>query len=278
MILLTSLLLIGMLWGCKEDRIPDNDMVNIFVEVFITDATVSTSKISTKFAKKDTIEYYQPIYTRMGYSDVQFTNTIDYYLSNQVILDKVLDKVVNELSRLETEKDPRNKQSEEEEEIVDKDNLWKGKRKWTLPKDGKQEKILFKIPTQGPGIYTVSANVSIYPDDESLNPELTTWFYAEDGSEEGFKLNVQSLQYEKDTVSKEVKISNLLRDSTITHFEGFLLNHNPKEGEWQKKAEVSNISIKFSPLPNLPERRKGIIKVEKLDEKNEAIEKKLSPR
>ena len=131
----------------------------------------------------------------MGYSDEQFNTTIDYYLEHLDELDKVLDKVVNELSRLETEKNPRNKEKEEsEEELIDKDNLWKGNQKWSLPKDGKQEKIPFKIPTLGTGVYTVSVSVTYFPEDESLNPELSTWFYADDGSEEGFKLNTQSLR------------------------------------------------------------------------------------
>lgn len=279
LILIPIILLLGALSGCKEERIPDKDMVNIFVEVFITDATVTTSKLSIKYAKRDSIEYYQPIYSKMGYSDEQFLNTIDYYLENYEVLDNVLDKVVNELSRLETEKNPRNKQSEEEdEEVVDKDNLWNGKRKWTLPNDGKQEKISFRIPTKGLGVYTVSAKVSFAPEDESLNPELTTWFFTDDGSEEGFKLNVQSTQYVKDSVSKEVKISNILSDPTITYFEGFIMNHQPKEGDWEKRVEVTNISIKYSPLPRLPDRRKGIIKVEKEDQEKDVGKNKISPR
>lgn len=268
-------------WSCKEERIPDNDMVKIFVEVFITDATVTSSKLSIKYAKRDTIEYYRPIYSKMGYSDEQFNTTIDYYLEHLDELDKVLDKVVNELSRLETEKNPRNKEREEsEEEVIDKDNLWKDNQKWSLPTDGKQEKIPFKIPTLGTGVYTVSVSVTYFPEDESLNPELSTWFYADDGSEEGFKLNTQSLRYEKDSIRKEMKLSNILRDSTITHFEGFILNHEPKDGDWQKRVEITSISIKFSPLPRLPDRRKGIIRVEKEDEKDQKVKdnNKLVPR
>ena len=60
-----------------------------------------------------------------------------------------------------------------------------------------------------------------------------------------------------------MKLSNILQDSTITHFEGFILNHEPKDGDWQKRVEITSISIKFSPLPRLPDRRKGIIRVEK---------------
>ncbi len=271
-------LLSSVLGSCKESRIPDNDMVKILVDVFITDALISSSKLSIEFSKRDSIEYYQPIYSSMGYSETQFINTIDYYLDNHDVLDKVLDKVVNELSRLETERIAREKQLQEEKKEEDKNNLWKRKQNWILPKDGKKETLAFKIPINGVGVYTISADVRVMPTDESINPEMIVWFYSDDDSEEGFRLDVKSEQYIKDSISRTVTITNILNDSTVTHIMGFIMNHQPKLGDWQKNADISNISIRFSVLPSKRDRDKGFMKVENKDKEIPTKMKELVPR
>jgi hypothetical protein len=264
-ILILAIVLSSLLTGCKESRIPDSDMVTIFVEVFITDALVTTTKLSIKYSKRDSIEYYKPIYSKLGYSDEEFISTIDYYMDNQDVLDKVLDKVVNELVILETERNAKKIRAKEEKEEEELNNLWKRKKEWILPKDGKKESLAFMIPIKGVGVYSISANVKVMPDDESINPEMTVWFYSDDSTEVGFRLNVKSTQYLKDSISREIKITNILTDSTATHIMGYFMNHQPQDGDWQKSAEISNISIRVFPLPSLINYNQGFMKTIKLD-------------
>ena len=206
--------------SCKKSRIPDNDMVKILSQVFITDAVVTTTHLSAMYSKRDTIEYYKPIYSKMGYTEAQFLNTIDFYLNNYEVFEKVLDKVVNELVRLETEKSVK---LEVVKDVVPekRENLWDNKTTWVLPEDGNQEMLGFKIPVKGLGTYTISADVKVNPNDESLNPEMKVWFYADDGTDEGFILNQRSHQYLKDGKSVKVNITSILNDTTITHFAGY---------------------------------------------------------
>ncbi|MFO8021239.1 MAG: DUF4296 domain-containing protein, partial [Perlabentimonas sp.] len=140
-IFLIALLIIGLAnSGCKKERIPERDMAQVFAEIFITDATIESSKLSLRYTKKDTIEYYKPIYSSMGYTEEQFNNTIQFYADNPEVLDKVLDKAINILSRIETEHLAQMTREAKEEEAQ---GLWEGKRNWRLPEDGKQETIEF---------------------------------------------------------------------------------------------------------------------------------------
>jgi hypothetical protein len=181
-------------------------------------------------------------------------------MENPEVLDKVLDKVVNELVMLETEKDTRKISAREEEEASN--NLWKRKKEWILPRDGRKESLAFKIPIKEVGVYTLSADVRVMPSDESINPEMIVWFFSDDSTDEGFRLNVKSTQYLKDSISREIKITNILTDSTVTYIMGYFMNHQPQNGDWQKNTKISNISIRFSPLPLLRDHNRGFMKTE----------------
>jgi hypothetical protein len=101
---IVGLVCLSLTYSCKQATIPEKDMVPIISEMFITDAVVSAADFSMKFVKRDTIEYYKPIYTKYGYSDNQFYKTIDFYINNPNKLDGIMDKVINHLSKLEAMK------------------------------------------------------------------------------------------------------------------------------------------------------------------------------
>lgn len=262
--------------SCKKSRIPDDDMVKILAQVFITDASVTTTHLSSFYSKRDTIEYYEPIYSKMGYSETQFLNTIDFYLNNYEVFEKVLDRVVNELVRLESEKDVKPELTKVEEPKV-KENLWDRKTSWTFPQDGNQEMLWFKIPVKGLGSYTISADVKVNPNDESLNPEMKVWFFADDGTEDGFILNQRSHQYYKDGKFVKASITSLLSDTTISHFAGYVMNHAPFTGSWVKSAEIKNIMIEYKPLPTTPKALRTLKGTEILEKKKTSEDPSMVP-
>ena len=250
----TATICIGLLTvlapGCKQKHIPQKDMVSILSEIFITDATTNTSYLAIKFSRKDTIEYYKPIFSKYSYTEEEFVYTLNYYLDNPDEFEKLLDKVIGKLSVLETEKaqslEEDNKPEQEREEI--EGNLWTRKRNWELPKNGSKERLYFKIPTQGAGLYTVSADVLVQPDDEAISPSMHVWFYTEEEPPD-FRFNPKKEEYLKDGEKRTVTIRSMLTDTTMTHFMGYLIDHQPRTGKWAKHADVSNITIIYTPLP-----------------------------
>jgi len=128
-------------------------------------------------------------------------------------------------------------------------NLWKQKKGWVLPKDGKQESIDFVIEVKGLGEYIIMADVAVYPSDGSTNPALVSWFYFDDGSEKGLRMDEKIVYYIKDGVTRTINLTNALTDTMATHFAGCFMHHQAKEGKWEKRSEVKNISINYNPLP-----------------------------
>ncbi len=299
-IFLIALLIIGLAnSGCKKERIPERDMAQVFAEIFITDATIESSKLSLRYTKKDTIEYYKPIYSSMGYTEEQFNNTIQFYADNPEVLDKVLDKAINILSRIETEHLAQMTREAKEEEAQ---GLWEGKRNWRLPEDGKQETIEFKIPLHGSGEYTISAEVRILFKDKSINPRMVAWFHADSLNakqdtadiqpgdtlnnklEKADTLKTDTLQkqwvdYQTDGINRAYNLTLTLTDTTYTHIKGEIMSHSEQENDdWDKSAVINNISVYYTP-PKKPWYKRGIKPAEKLVKDDSSSKKeRLKPR
>ncbi|MDD2278268.1 MAG: DUF4296 domain-containing protein [Bacteroidales bacterium] len=236
--------------GCKEKHIPKKDMVSILSEVFITDAITNTSNLTLKLSRKDSIEYYKPIIEKYGYTEDVFVKTVNYYMDNPRELEELLDKVVGQLSIIETVKSQAlSREIEKEEEIENQEgNLWTNKKSWKLPEDGGNERLYFKVPTQGAGLYSVSADVIVKPEDESLSPSMHVWFYTEEEPPD-YRFSPKQEEYLKDGEKRTVILRCMLTDTTMTHFVGYIIDNQPQTGRWLKHAEISKISIRFTPMP-----------------------------
>jgi hypothetical protein len=245
--------------------IAEGDMVIILSEVFITDAVVSSSIYSYRFSKRDSIDYYKPIYTKLGYSQDQFIVSIEYYIDNPQALDKILDKVVSQLAKLESEiesKEAREKDEALRQTIKDPNNLWDKNTRWVFPRDGLQDSLYFRLKTKGIGTYRLSADVKVLENDESIEPYVEIWFMRDTISHPKEKLNIKYEQYLKNSKVKEITITSIVTDTTINYMEGVLLGHLPQSGDWQKYAEISNIYILFTPLPVIRDKDKHLLKVD----------------
>lgn len=236
--------------GCKPAIIPEQDMVKILAKVFLVDAAVSSPHLAGIYHRKDSIEYYYEIYGPMGYTQEQFYASMEYYVRNPSKLDKILDRVVNELSRQETEIGAELNISRQKQEEERRLNLWpKPKKQWDLPKDGNQTTVDYKVDLKGIGEYIITVDVVVFPEDQSLNPALASWFYHDNGTPEGAIIGKKSYAYQKDGVSRTITQININADTLSTHLMGNLMHHDPKPGEWKKKSTIKNISVAFNPLP-----------------------------
>ncbi len=223
-------------------------MVVILTEVFITDATVTSPGLSLKYSRRDSIEYYKPIYEKLGYCEAQFLASIDHYTENPQLLDKLLDRVISQLSQRETEIEKQI--IRQREAYLDSTNLWKGPKNIVLPIDGKHDSIPFSIPVAGLGTYKVTAIINFLPADSTLNPTAKAWFLGDTTGRVSDTIEVKhqlkTITYDKQNSPINLELALELSDSLYTHFEGLIVAHQPREGEWEKHIEISNIHISYT--------------------------------
>lgn len=246
-----ALIVIIFIISCRSKTIiPKRDMVSLLVKIQILDAAILNSdlKHDNNSNKDDNLDFYSKTIQSFGYTEAQFDSSLRYYASNSKAFDAIYDEVIIELSKIEMKMIAENK-VKEDAAIDTLKNLWPLKPLWQVPADGTINPIAFELPVVGEGIYTVSADITIYPDDESVDPSLTAYFFFDDKSEKGNISERIFKKLSKDGIQRNHKIRIELKNSLVTHMKGFILEHHNSNAEFKKHASASNIKITYTPFP-----------------------------
>jgi hypothetical protein len=237
--------------SCRStDVIPPKDMASILVKFHLIDATVSRSDLRKTYFNKDSIDYYAKAIQSFGYTQNQFDSSLKYYTNNPILFDAIYDKVIIELSNIETKVAT---ESMAVKDSVVKDtlqNLWNLNAIYELPTDGPRASVDYKIPTKGPGIYTISAEVMLYQDDQSINPAMTAYFFFDDQSKEGKRSQFTTKLFQKMKHPQTYTIQMELRNSLVTHLRGSLLGDYNSDPNYIKHIRAWNISVHYKPFPH----------------------------
>jgi hypothetical protein len=235
-------------FSCRTSNvIPEKDMISILVNIYLTDATITSPQLRPIYFGKDTIDYYAKTLSKVGYTSAQFDSSLNYYAKNPKQLDAIYDKVIIELSKKQTE---LVQASKADSVVIDTlKNLWTLKANYKLKLDSLGDFIIFEIPVVGLGTYTFNYNLLIFPDDESLNPQSKIYFYYDNKSENGNISNYTVTPYTKDGKKREIKTVMNLKNSLVTHLKGVLLDYNNTNKNFKSHANVTNIRVTYKPNP-----------------------------
>lgn len=243
---LVLLLVIILVASCgQKTAIPEKDMVSILAKIQILDASIQHHKYRNKFFEKDTIDYYSKTIESFGYTKAQFDSSLSFYTRNPKILDAIYDKVIIELSKVETKISALSKERLDSLERDTVMNYWNLKKRIEFPKDEDLGTVDFSIPVKGLGVYTVYAEVCIFEDDRTLNPEMEAFFFFDDKSKNGNKSSFTSSRYSKgnDTLVYSVQLE--LKNSLVTHLKGSLFAHSNSGQKIARHAVFTNIKVNF---------------------------------
>lgn len=134
------LLIVVLLSSCiKKFKTPDyviphDKMINIIIDLHITDGLLTVNNVRRNLAK-DSIRYYNAIFSNYGYTRSDFDTSIYYYSENIDEYDKIYEEVLNRLNEMETNL-KQESVAEEEKKLADKEK--KANRKERL-NDTKEE-------------------------------------------------------------------------------------------------------------------------------------------
>jgi hypothetical protein len=105
---LIFVLLAIFLSSCFQDKAPENviseeDMVEIIIDMHLTDGLFTITKVRKDLAQKDSLNYYNEIFLKYGYTRQDFDTSVYYYSKNINEYDKIYQEVLNRLNEMETE-------------------------------------------------------------------------------------------------------------------------------------------------------------------------------
>jgi len=223
----------------KSEVIPEDEMVEILGDLYLTDGLLNYPPIRTDFSKKDSVENYVDVIRKHGYTKEKVDKSIEYYfIDKPKKYSSIYDRVIEKLSGMEADVI---RQLSQEANL--NRNLWNGERSYSLPDVGVSNPVEFSVETAGLGEYVLKARITLYKDDQSIDPHIAVWFWYDDGTEEGMKIPWDKYELAKTGKPVTVTLRKALTDPKVTHIRGRLLNHDEQPGHWEKHAMVTNITI-----------------------------------
>jgi hypothetical protein len=249
-IIMASFAAICMLMACgpsdsnKPDRkmlIPEDKLVAILTDTYLTTGMMDVQAMRETWGQRDSILNYIDVIRSHGYTYEQLEETLRYYFTDKPKkLAKIYDRVTGNLLALEVKV---------ENERIDADsipdNLWTGKAEYIFPGEFPRDSIWFDIPAEAPGEYVIKADIKVYEDDGSLDPRVTVYFFTSDSLGVKVRNDWDEIRLEKNGRVQKIEARKTLKTAGNTSIRGWLLNHTPQDGTWQKHATVGNISIKL---------------------------------
>ena len=228
----------------KSEVIPVDELVPILVEMHLADGLFQAVNMRVKYPGRDSISNYLDILKKYNVSKEIFDRTIEFYENDPDKLNDLYEEVISELTKFQSEVQQIGRQKLPDDQMV---NIWNLKAIWHLPDDGMTNCIEFNIPVSEPGNYILSAIIRMHLDDGSNNPRVTAYFWFDDGTESGFRIPFESSPIEKNSRIRTHSLSLNLENTRVTHIRGFLLDHDPKSGHWEKHADILNVKLQVIP-------------------------------
>lgn len=113
-------LIICILSACSSEKVPDyvipkDDMVEIIVDIHLTDGLMTMTRIRQATLKKDSLNLYDEIFIKYGYTREDFDTSIYYYSYNINKYDDIYNDVLNKLSEMEAKEKEENLNKESRE-------------------------------------------------------------------------------------------------------------------------------------------------------------------
>lgn len=223
----------------KRPTISEKQLVDILVDVHLTDASLSSKNIYTRRGNYLPSYYYNSIYEKYGISPTQFDSCINYYGRHSQRFNQLYDQVIDSLNRLETKLKIEMQKTTERLDTV---NLWNQKDTLILP-DSVFSHLPFNIPTPQKGVYTLKAEIKLFLDDETDSPQFRIYFWKADTTSQGARRFFKPIQLIRDGKFHKYEAQMELPDSTYTHLKGEMLFGTNKDKDYNQHAEVRNIFI-----------------------------------
>jgi hypothetical protein len=248
LLILMSLVLINSSCGSRRSKldrrnlIPENKLVPILTDIYLTDGLLGMPRISIRYPMLDSISTYSNEVEKYGYTKETLDKSLKYYfIKNPRKLIKIYDKVLGILSEMESriQKDILSSRGEP-------GSLWTGPVSLSFPDPTGIDSTVFDITLNRSGTYTLTANVTIFPDDQSLNPGLTAFTCHPDSIETGRRNFIEPVYYVKDGHEHRYIVIFSVPPKTTLRIRGNLYDFANNPDDWEKHLLIKNIAVTYA--------------------------------
>ncbi len=179
----------------RRDIIPEKDLISILTDVYIADGLLALPKVNFLFSSGDTLSNYLDVIRKHGYTKGQMDRTMRFYFikrPNKLV--EIYDKVLGTISEMESRTSKELPAFYSTREV----NAWPGKQFYSSPGPRGKDTAWFDFPFDFTGIYNLKFTLTIYPDDQSVNPHAAIYFLHSDSTGNEKRIYFPEFPYLKD--------------------------------------------------------------------------------
>jgi hypothetical protein len=223
-----------------KDIIPEKDLISILTDVHIADGLLALPKINYLFSSGDTLSSYIYVIEKHGYTKDQMDRTMRFYfIKRPKKLVKIYDKVLGTISVLESRVNKEIPAFYGTKEV----NVWPGKPFYSLPGPPGKDTAWFDFPVDFVGTYNLKFTLTIYPDDQSVDPYAGVYFLHIDSTGNEKRIYFPEVSYIKD--GRPHNYSVLLKQDLPVplRLRGWFVNQENQAPFIERHIIVDNISL-----------------------------------
>ena len=242
-----SLMLLPALFSCSgrkskaehRDIIPAKDLVSILSEVHITDGLLTLPKSNNLYSDLDSLSVYVNIIEKHGYTKELMDRTMRFYfIKRPKELVKIYDKVLGKLSAMESRLLQFNPT------LGDAGgNLWQGKPFYLFPDPSGKDSAWIELPVSYSRFYTLKFSITIFPDDQTIDPHLNLYFETTDTSKRKTRTYFPKITYIKDGQPHTYTTTLFMKELPPVKIKGWFVDLENQSPYLEKHFIVENIVL-----------------------------------
>ncbi len=228
-----------------KDIIPEKDLVAILADVHIADGLLSIPRISNLYASTDTLAAYVNVIEKYGYTKEVMDRTMRFYfIKRPKELIRIYDKVLGKLSAMESRLLQFNPTLDDISS-----NYWQGEQFYYFSGETGTDTAGIDLVVLYSRSYTLNFTITVYPDDETIDPHLSIFFETTNPAKEtGNRTFFPKIKYLKDGQPHNYSIPVRIKDMPPLRIKGWFVNPENQYPDLKKHYFVENISLN----PRLP--------------------------
>jgi hypothetical protein len=222
-----------------KDIIPEKDLILILTDVHIADGLLGIPNINFRYSQGDTLSVYIDIIEKHGYTKPQMDRTLRYYfIKKPKKLLKIYDKVLGALSEIESRGD-----KDYTKFFSEGQNRWPGEPFYSYPDPSGKDPAWFDFSVGHVLSYRLKFTMTMYPDDQSVNPYLGFYFSHPDTAGNETKTTIPSLPYIKDGLPHNYDILVRIKLPPPVRLKGWFINQEEMSSSSEKHFRIDRISL-----------------------------------
>lgn len=222
-----------------RNLIPEKDLIVILTDVHLADGLLAVPEITYVYSKGDSLSAYIDIIENHGYTKPQMDRTMRFYFVRKPKkLIRIYDKVLGGLSEMESRID-----RELPGAYSGGANIWPGKQHYSYPDPDSEDTLRFDFPIAHYRRYHIKFTLTLYPDDQSVNPQLGLFISHTDSTGNETRTWFSTLPFIKDGKPHTIKTSLINDLQPPVKLKGWFIDREGEDPGIKAHYRVENIIL-----------------------------------